>query len=209
MARPFLESAVSQASPQEVTRVLQAMAAGDREAVDQLMPLVYNELRAIAGRYLRQDRPGHTLQATALAHEAYLRLADQNDVQWQNRAHFLAVAAQAIRRILTDYARMHGRMKRGGGRQRVPLSRVMPPAPESDLDWLAIDEALERLSQEAPMESRIVEMRFFGGMSIEEVAEVLEISDRTVRRRWNFARAWLYRELSRGDEASMADGGGE
>lgn len=200
------ENGVSDPSQQEVTQVLKAMTAGNREAVDKLLPIVYDELRALADRYLRHDRPDHTLQATALAHEAYLRLIDQKEVQWQNRAHFVAVAAQAIRRILADYARMHRREKRGGDKKRMPLSMVVPSAPGRDLDWLALDEALGRLGEQAPIESQIVEMRFFGGMSIDEIAEVLDVSDRTVRRRWKYAKAWLFREISKGDTL-MSDGG--
>lgn len=203
--RTFCENRVGGPSQQDVTQVLKAITAGSREAVDKLLPIVYDELRALADRYLRHDRPDHTLQATALAHEAYLRLVDQREVQWQNRAHFVAVAAQAIRRILADYARMHRREKRGGDKRRVPLSMVAPSAPGRDLDWLALDEALGRLGEQAPIEAQIVEMRFFGGMSIDEIAEVLDVSDRTVRRRWNYAKAWLYREISKGD-TQMSDG---
>ena len=199
------EQGVSEPSQHEITRVLEAIAAGSRDAVDRLLPVVYDELRMLADRYLRHDRPDHTLQATALAHEAYLRLVDQREVQWQSRAHFMGVAAQAIRRILADHARAHRRQKRGGGRDRVPLSWVKPPAPGRELDLLALDEALERLAEETPIESRIVEMRFFGGMAINEIAEVLGISDRTVRRRWNYAKAWLYREISK-DDTRIAGG---
>ncbi len=184
----------------ELTRVLQAATAGSEEAVDLLLPVVYRELRGLAQRYLRHERRDHTLGATALVHEAYLKLVDQSNVKWQSRAHFLAIAAQAIRRILVDHARQRGRSKRGGGRERIPLSVVMPEMPVGrDVDLLGLDEALERLAREEPIESRVVEMRFFAGMSMTEIAEVLSISDRSVRRRWSYARAWLYREVTKGD----------
>lgn len=160
------------------------------------MPLVYNELRALAESYLKQERPDHTLQATALVHEAYMKLIKQEDVEWQNRAHFFGVAAQAIRRILVDHARHHQRAKRGGGRQRVQLDEDVALLDQSDLDLLALDEAMEKLAEFHERASRVVELRFFGGLSREEAAEFLGISLRTVSDDWRMARAWLRRELA-------------
>jgi RNA polymerase sigma factor (TIGR02999 family) len=159
---------------------------------------VYEELRVVADQYLQSERPGLTLSATALVHEAYLKLIDQQGVRWQNRAHFLAVAAQAMRRILVDHARTKGREKRGRGWRRLSLSAVDPETPLKDLDLLALEEALELLAVEEPLETKIVEMRFFGGMQTQEIAEVLKIAERTVRRRLAYAKAWLFRELSKG-----------
>jgi RNA polymerase sigma factor (TIGR02999 family) len=159
---------------------------------------VYEELRVVADQYLQSERPGLTLSATALVHEAYLKLVDQQGVRWQNRAHFLAVAAQAMRRILVDHARSRGREKRGGGWRRLSLSVVDPETPLKDLDLLALEEAMERLAVEEPLETRIVEMRFFGGMQTHEIAEVLNVAERTVRRRLAYAKSWLFRELSKG-----------
>lgn len=169
------------------------------EAVNRLVPAVYDELRALAEVYMRRERRGHTLSPTALVHEAYLKLIDQSRVQWQSRAHFLAIAAQSIRRILLDHARARGRGKRGGGMERVSLSAAEPGTPQQDLDLLALDEALERLAEHAPVDAQVVEMRFFGGLTIDEIAEVLEMNERTVRRRWNFAKAWLFEEIKKGD----------
>jgi len=193
-------------SSSELTRILETVAHGGEDAVDRLLPLVYRELRVLAERSLRHERQDHTLGATALVHEAYLKLVDQKNVKWQSRAHFLAIAAQAIRRILVDHARTKKREKRGGGRQRIPLSAVFPTMPVGrNLDLLALEEAMERLAREEPVESRVVEMRFFGGMTINEVAEVLGISDRTVRRRWSYAKAWLYREVTKGDTRTQGE----
>jgi RNA polymerase sigma factor (TIGR02999 family) len=183
----------------DVTRLLDEVTSGRRVAVDELLTAVYGELRGLAQRALRDERAGHTLQATALVHEVYLKLVDQTHARWQSRAHFFAVAAQAIRRILVDHARTVGRQKRGGGRARVALSDVTPLAPRRDLDLLALDEALQRLTDNEPTEARIVEMRYFAGLTIDEIAEVLDLNERTVRRRWNYARAWLYREITKGD----------
>ena len=182
-----------------VTQLLAAMGSGERPAVDRLLEVVYDELRALAEQCLRGERSDHTLQATALVHEAYLRLVDQRNVRWQNRAHFFAVAAQAIRRILVDHARSGQRQKRGGGQRKVLLSDVTPVVAERDLDLLALDEAMQRLAQDEPFEARIVEMRFFAGLTIEEVAEVVGVNEKTVRRHWNYAKAWLYREVAKGD----------
>jgi len=180
----------------DLTRILKDAIDVQGDGLHGLLPVVYEELRRIASRYLGQERPGHTLSATALVHEAYLKLFQQNSVEWQNRAHFLAVASQAIRRILVDHARSRQRDKRGGGWQRVPLSSIRPETPVTDVDLLALEEALNRLASEDPREARIVEMRFFGGMNINEITEVLGVAERTVRRRLAYAKAWLYRELA-------------
>lgn len=181
-----------------VTRILKKASSGDDSAVKKLMPLVYDELRALAESYLKQERPDHTLQATALVHEAYVRLIGQESVEWQNRAHFFGVAAQAIRRILVDYARHHGRAKRGGGRQRVRLDEDIALLEERDLDLLALDEAVEKLADFHERAARVVELRFFGGLDRKEVAEFLGVSLRTVGDDWRLARAWLRRELGEG-----------
>lgn len=179
---------------QEITRLLAEWRSGDAEALDRLFPLVYGPLREIAARQLRGERAGHTLQPTALVNEAYLRLVRRDGAVVEDRAQFLAVAAQAIRRILVDHAREKGRLKRGGGRLRVTLSEeVASDAP--DLDMVALDDALARLGEQHPENQQVVELRFFGGLSEKEVATVLGLSERTVRRRWTYARAWLFREL--------------
>ena len=179
----------------DITGILKRASRGDDSAVKQLMPLVYDELRALAESYLQQERPDHTLQATALVHEAYIRLIRQEDVEWQSRAHFFGVAAQAIRRILVDHARGHERAKRGGGRRRVRLDEDVAPVKRRDLDLLALDEAMKRLADFHQRAARVVELRFFGGLSREEVGEFLGISLRTVGADWRLARAWLRREL--------------
>lgn len=180
---------------QDVTLLLESLTAGDSGAVNQLLPLVYEELHALAQRQLLGERANHSLQATALVHEAYLRLVDQHSVEWKSRAHFIAVAATAMRRILVDYARTRSRQKRGGGADRVALDDAMLLAFERDVGLLDLDDALERLAQRSPDRARIVEMRFFGGLSIEEIAAVLDSSVSTVNREWRYVRAWLYREL--------------
>lgn len=186
----------------DVTELLSQYRAGNREALNAIMPIVYGELRAIAARYLRREREGHTLQPTALVHEAYVRLVDQREVEWQSRAHFYAVAAQLMRRLLVDHARGRNRHKRGGGVLVVPIEEhdVAGPAPDDGLDLVALDDALGRLSTLSPQQARIVELRYFGGLSIEEAAEVLGVSTMTVKRRWAMARAWLHRELSGEEE---------
>ncbi len=181
----------------DITRMLKQATAGEASAVNQLLPLVYDELRALAETYLKRERPDHTLQATALVHEAYVRLVKQEDVQWQNRAHFFAVAAQAIRRILVDHARGHAREKRGGDRQRLALDEEVAARPGHDLDLLALDEALHKLAGLDSRQAQIVELRFFGGLGLREVAEFLGVSPRTVDGDWAMARAWLRRELQR------------
>jgi RNA polymerase sigma factor (TIGR02999 family) len=170
--------------------------ADDREALDKLMPAVYDELRRQAERYLRRERAGHTLQTTALIHEAYVRLVDQRNVQWQNRAHFFGIAAQMMRRILVDHARGKRRAKRGGSDVKISLADATILVKEQDLDVVALDEALTRLAEIDEQQSRVVELRFFSGLTVEETAEVMGISPATVKRDWSMAKAWLYRELS-------------
>ena len=182
----------------DITRILRQASDGDDSAINRLMPLVYAELRALAENCLRRERPDHTLQATALVHEAYVRLIRQEDVEWQSRAHFFAVAAQAIRRILVDHARTRQRAKRGGDRQRVRLEEGLVLVNDRDLDLLALDEAMGKLADLHQRQARIVELRFFGGLRLKEVAEVLGISPRTVDGDWSMARAWLRRELNGG-----------
>jgi RNA polymerase sigma factor (TIGR02999 family) len=186
-------------SPQNVTQLLVEGSKGNREALDQLLPIVYEELRRQAARYLRRERAGHTLQTTALIHEAYIRLIDQRSVQWQNRAQFFGVAAQLMRRILVDHARTRKRAKRGGSNLRVSLDQAMAVTKDPDLDLIALDEALQRLAEIDAQQSRVVELRFFSGLSVEETAEVLGISPATVKRDWSVAKAWLHREIT-GDE---------
>jgi RNA polymerase sigma factor (TIGR02999 family) len=179
-----------------VTEMLHEWSSrGDREALDELIPIVYEELRRQAARQLRHERPGHTLQTTALVHEAYLRLVDQKGARWQNRAHFFAIAAQMMRRILVDHVRKTSAAKRGGSALRLPLDEVFVMTDERPIDLIAIDEALVRLSALDPQQGRVVELRFFGGLSVEETAEVLDISPRTVKRDWRVAKAWLHREI--------------
>lgn len=183
---------------QDVTRLLIASSAGDRAAMDELLPMVYDELRRLAQSYLRNERPGHTLQGTALVHEAYLRLIDQKNVQWKNRAHFFGIAAQMIRRILVDHARGRNAEKRGAGAPRLSLDEALGVPGGRDLDLISLDDALNGLAQIDPEQSRIVELRFFGGLSIDETAAVIGVSPATVNREWAAARAWLFREMSRG-----------
>ena len=182
--------------PEEVTQLLLDWSNGDQAAFDALMPLVYNQLRQMAHRYMSQERPGHTLQTTALVNEAYLRLIDQKQVHWQNRAHFFAVAAQAMRRILIDHARKQRYAKRGGGVRKISLDEAAVMSQERAADLLALDEALKSLAAIDPQQSRVVELRFFGGLTIEETAEVLRLSVDMVKREWATAKAWLFREMS-------------
>ncbi len=189
------------AAPGEVTRLLLAWNAGDRAALERLMPLVYAELRDIAERHFRRERPGHTLQPTAVVHEAYFRLVDQTRVTWRNRGHFLAIASQAMRRILIDHARGRDAEKRGGHAERVTLDLGMDlasPEPGREVDLLALDEALERLKALDGGQAQIVELRFFGGLTIEEAADVMETSPSSVKRDFRSAKAWLFRELGLG-----------
>jgi RNA polymerase sigma-70 factor, ECF subfamily len=187
-----------EASSQSVSYLLQRWGAGDRAALDQLLPLVYDELRRMARRYMGQQSADHTLQTTALIHEAYLRLIGQEEKQWENRAHFFGVAAQAMRHILVDYARARQTAKRGGEARAVSLEEAAYVSDERAAELVALDEALAQLTQLAPRQSRVVELRYFGGLSVAEIAEVLQVSTDTVTRDWNQAKAWLYRELSKG-----------
>ncbi len=180
----------------DVTQLLAELGAGDDRAADRLLPLVYDELRALAQRNLAHERPDHTLQATALVHEAYLRLVDSDRIHLRNRAHFFALAAQALRRILIDHARTHNRKKRGGAHGKLSLQVIPELFVQTDVDVLALDEALEGLKQVGERYAQIVEMRFFGGMTMEEIADLLGVSIGTVERDWRTARAWLYRQLA-------------
>lgn len=180
----------------EVTRLLEAWSSGRQEALDELMPLVYQELRKMAKQYMNSQSSGHTLQTTALIHEAYLKLADQKDKRWQNRAHFFAVAAQAMRHILVDHARSHQTEKRGGETQIISLEDTAIISNERANEVVALDEALQNLSNLDERKGRVVELRYFGGLSVEETAEVLKVSTPTVMRDWRFAKTWLLRELS-------------
>ena len=181
---------------EEVTRILEAINAGDRSAVDALIPLVYRELRTMAARFLKREHPDHTLQPTELVNEAYLRLVDPKRVPWQGRTHFFFASAQAMRRILVDHARSKLRKKRGGRPQRVELTESLQISSEREGDVLALDEALEKLEKLDPRQARIVELRFFGGLTVAEVAEAMDLSKRTVEREWAMIRAWLRQELS-------------
>lgn len=183
-------------SSNNVTQMLHDWSKGDQKILDRLIPIVYEELRRQATRYLRRERPGHTLQTTALIHEAYIRLIDQKSVRWQNRAHFFAISAQLMRRILVDHARSRQAAKRGGSDIKLPLEEAMIVSQGREVNLVALDEALERLAVIDPQQSRVVELRFFSGLSVEETAEVLGVSPRTVTRDWNVAKAWLRREIS-------------
>jgi RNA polymerase sigma factor (TIGR02999 family) len=182
----------------QITQMLKKWSEGNQEVLDKLMPLVYNELRRQASRYLRRERANHTLQTTALIHEAYLKLIDQNQVEWQNRTHFYAIAAQAMRRILVDYARERNREKRGGAAENLPLEEAAFVVSEGkNVDLVALDEALTRLAQFDERQARVVELRYFSGLSIDETADILGVSNVTVRRDWNMAKAWLHQQISK------------
>ena len=173
------------------------LSEGKSQVVDDILPLIYDELRSLASNYLRRERSDHTLQPTALVHEAYIKLIDQTQVKWQNRAHFFGIAANIMRRILVDYARKHGADKRGGAAEKLPLEEeIMIVSEGKSAELLALDEALENLSKIDPQKSKIVELRYFGGLSVEETAEVLGVSEITVKRHWRMAKAWLYGQLS-------------
>ena len=182
--------------PDDVTQLLENWSNGDRVALEKLMPLVYDELHRLAQRYLRMERSDHTLQSTALVHEAYLRMVEQKNVRWQNRARFFGVAAQSIRHVLVDHARSHKAAKRGAGAAKLSLDEAIGVPEKREVDLLALDETLERLSQLDPQQGHIVERRFFGGLSIEETAEALHISPATVKQDWVMAKAWLYQNLA-------------
>jgi RNA polymerase sigma factor (TIGR02999 family) len=184
----------------DVTMLLDSWSKGDQHALDQLTPVVYDELRRLAASYMRRERQDHTLQSTALVNEAYLKLVDQKNVVWQNRAHFFGIAAQMIRRILVDHARAHKAEKRGGGAGVLSLDEAIGVPERRDVEILSLNDALTRLTELDPQQGRIVELRFFTGLSIEETAEVVGVSPATVKREWASARAWLFREISRKPE---------
>jgi RNA polymerase sigma-70 factor, ECF subfamily len=179
-----------------VTHLLKAWAQGDEVALGRLMPLVQKELHRLAHRYMSRERPDHTLQTTALVNEVYLRLVDITEVSWQDRAHFFAISARMMRRILTDFARSRHYQKRGGAVLHVSFDEALAVSPEQDAEMVAIDEALVQLNAMDPRKSQVVELRFFGGLSVEETAEVLKVSPETVKRDWKFAKSWLHRALS-------------
>lgn len=183
-------------SSEGITQLLIDWGKGDQAALEKLMPLVYSELRRLASNYLRRERGEHTLQPTALVNEAYLKLVDQKNAKWQNRAHFFGISAQLMRRILVDHARQHQAAKRGGSaQQRISITSAEKAVQPPDVDLLALNEALDELSKMDPQQARIVELKFFGGLSIEEISEVLSIGHATVERDWKMARAWLRRQL--------------
>jgi RNA polymerase sigma factor (TIGR02999 family) len=181
----------------EITGLLKAWNGGDRAALDRLTPVIYEELRRMARRYMRNERAGNTLQATALVNEVYLRLIDVKNVEWEHRAQFFAISAQMMRRILVDAARARGSHKRGGGAEKVNVDEVAVLSPEPEESIIALDDALEAFAKLAPRQAKVVELRYFAGLSEEEIAEVTKTSARTVERDWQFARSWLMRELSR------------
>ncbi len=188
---------MSQNTTQEITQLLLAWGDGDKQALDRLMPFVYEELRRLAKNYMRNQRSDHTLQTTALVNEAYLRLIDSSQVRWQNRTHFFAISAQLMRRVLVDFARKKKAIKRGGEEQKITFDEALPVSSQKESELIALDEALNELAKMNERQSQIVEMRYFGGMNEKEIAEALNISARTVRRDWSVARAWLYRELNK------------
>jgi RNA polymerase sigma factor (TIGR02999 family) len=183
-------------SPGDVTRLLVAWSKGEQAALAELVPLVYRELHRLAKRHMNREQPGHSLQTTALVHEAYLRLVDSTAVEWQDRAHFFAVSARLMRRILVDFGRNRRSLKRGGGARELSLDDAAPLSKERGTDLVALDDALRALEALDPRQSQVVELRYFGGLTVEETAEVLHVSPGTVRRDWSLARAWLNRELS-------------
>lgn len=189
--------------PDTVTRLLLEWRGGNRQALEEILPLIYDELRRLAHNFLYRERRGHTLQTTALVHEAYLKLIDQRDARWQNRAHFFAIAAQAMRRILIDSARKHVAEKRGGGGEKLSLDEVATISLGPDTNLIALDLALTQLAEIDSQQSRIIELRYFGGLTIEETAEVLSLSPATIKREWTMARAWLHQELA-GDLGAQA-----
>jgi len=184
-------------SPGEITVLLQAWGGGDRAALERLLPLVYGELRRVAGRAMRRERPDHSLQSTALIHEAYLKLLGGSTPRWESRAHFYAIAAKLMRQVLVDHARTRRRRKRGGSAVRVTLDEGLVVSPKPDADLVALDDALDALAEVDARKARVVELRFFGGLGVEETAHVLGVSPQTVMRDWRLAKVWLYRELRR------------
>ena len=189
------------AFPEEITQLLMSWSQGDKAALDQLVPLVYPELRRLAKRHMNRENPGHTLQTSALINEAYLKLVDQQNVEWQNRAHFFAVAAQVMRHILVDHARTRNYAKRGGGAPRVVLDEAIALTAQRAAELVALDEALKDLATLDGRRSQIVELRFFGGLSLEETAEAMNISPSTVQREWRAAKAWLHHTMSKTEES--------
>jgi RNA polymerase sigma-70 factor, ECF subfamily len=187
----------NQAETESITRLLIELTEGNHAAVDALLPLIYDELRSLAANYLRRERPDHTLQPTALVHEAYLRLVDQMHVNWQNRAHFFGIAAQMMRRILIDHARSRDAGKRGQAFQKISLDENIDKAAERSAELIALDDALNELAEIDEQKSRIVELRYFGGLTFEETAEVLGVSAVTVKRHWRMAKAWLYGQMQK------------
>ena len=187
-------------SPNEVTQLLVDWSNGDQAALDKLMPLVYEELHRIARRHIGRERPGHTLQTTALVNEAYLRLIDQRRVRWQNRAHFFSIAARLMRRILVDHARAHHYAKRGGTAIKVSLNKAIDVSRERAAELVSLDDAMTALAALDPRKSQVVELRFFGEMSVEETAQVLDLSPITIKREWSKARAWLHREMQQSEQ---------
>ncbi|HXC70301.1 MAG TPA: sigma-70 family RNA polymerase sigma factor [Pyrinomonadaceae bacterium] len=181
----------------ELTQLLIDWSNGDRAALDKLMPLIDEELRRLAHRYMTRERAGHTLQTTALVNEAFLRLVNRKNLQWQNRAHFFGIAAQLMRTILVDHARSHASAKRGGGARKLELDEAMVISQQKAAEVIALDDALKQLALLDPQQSRIVELRFFGGLTVEEAAEVLQVSPATIKREWSTAKAWLYHELAK------------
>ena len=193
---------MAEQSPSEVTQILGELCDGDSSAADRLLPVVYDELRMLARSFLRRERADHTLQPTALVHEAYLKLIDQASTDWKGKQHFMAIAAQAIRRILVDHARAHRAAKRGGGDwRRITLQGVPNLAQHDDLDFERLDAVLSELAELNERQAKVVELRFFGGMSVEETAELLDVSERTVKGDWRFARAWLQNQLTNPENA--------
>jgi RNA polymerase sigma factor (TIGR02999 family) len=188
-------SARAMSESQEVTLLLSALTRGDDGAASKLIPVVYDELRRLAGSYMRRERVDHTLQATALVHEAYLKLIEQRSVNWQSRAHFFGIAAQLMRRILIDHARGHSRQKRGGEQKKVSLDGAFVFSGQQADELLAVDDSLNQLAKIDARQAKVVELRFFGGLSVEEAAEVLGVSPKTVKRDWSVAKAWLYADL--------------
>jgi RNA polymerase sigma factor (TIGR02999 family) len=193
--------AVGSDAPREVTLLLQDWRRGDQAALDKLIPLVYGELHRLAHRYMVRERAGVTLQTTALVNEAYLRLIDASQVEWKDRVHFFSISANLMRRILVEFARSRGSHKRGGDVRKVELDEAFIASPRPDADLIAVDDALNALAAIDPRAAKVVELRFFGGMSVEETAEALGVSGNTVMRDWNLAKVWLLRELKRSDEA--------
>ena len=192
---------MTEQSPQNITQLLVAWSSGDQAALEQMIPLIYSELHQRAEAALRRERQGHLMQPTALVNEAYLRLIDCDNIQWQNRSHFFAVSAQLMRRILVDFARSRDYAKRGGGLRQISLAEAAIAPYQQSADLVALDDALNALAELDPRQSRVVELRFFGGLKLEEIAEVLNVSVSTVRRDWRLAQAWLYHELKNNESS--------